>query len=141
MINKQMLQFPLNYANTWAMGKIAFGWGSHETVADECKATGMKKALIVTTGLEGTGIVEEIKGILNSNGIATEIFDKITSNPKDHQVEAGLKVFQDTQCNGVVSIGGGSSHDCGKGIRAIAANNGVLFVIWLPLLTRPGWKP
>jgi formaldehyde dismutase / methanol dehydrogenase len=122
VINKNMLQFPINYGNTWAMGKIAFGWGAHETVADECKQAGIKKALVVTTGLEGTGIVEEIIGILKYNGIDTEIFDKITSNPKDHEVEAGLKVFLASGCNGVVSIGGGSSHDCGKGIRALLAN-------------------
>jgi alcohol dehydrogenase class IV len=125
VINKQMLQFPISYGNTWAMGKVAFGWGSHETVADECKAAGIKKALVVTTGLEGTGIVEEIRNILNYNGITSEIFDKVTSNPKDHEVEAGLKVFNEPGCDGVVSIGGGSSHDCGKGIRAIAANPGV----------------
>jgi len=46
MINKQMLQFPINYGNTWGMKKIAFGWGAHETVADECKAAGIEKALI-----------------------------------------------------------------------------------------------
>jgi alcohol dehydrogenase class IV len=69
VINKNMLQFPINYGNTWAMGKIAFGWGAHETVADECKQAGIKKALVVTTGLEGTGIVEEIIGILKYNGI------------------------------------------------------------------------
>jgi len=120
------------------MRRIVFGWGSHETVADECKSAGIKKALIVTTGLEGTGIVEEIKGVLNYNGIPTEIFDKVTSNPKDHEVEAGLKVFLDTQCDGVVSIGGGSSHDCGKGIRALAANKGV-YICDMAALIDPPW--
>src|SRR3989304_654260 len=75
--------------------------------------------LIVTTGLKGTGIVEEIKGILNYNGISTEIYDKVTSNPKDYEVAEAYKIFMDTQCDGVVSIGGGSSHDCAKGVRAI----------------------
>jgi putative transposase len=30
------------------------------------------------------------------------------------------KLFKDTQCDGVVSIGGGSSHDVGKGVRAVS---------------------
>ena len=106
------------------IGKVAFGWGAHETVADGCKAAGIKKSLIVTTGLKGTGIVEEIKGILNHNGISTEIYDKVTSNPKDYEVTEAYKIFMDTQCDGVVSIGGGSSHDCAKGVRAMAANKG-----------------
>jgi formaldehyde dismutase / methanol dehydrogenase len=122
LINKQMLQFPINYANSFIMGRIAFGWGAHQTVADECKAAGIKKALITTTGLKGTGIVEEVQGILKYNGISTEIFSKVTSNPKDYEVEAAYKMFLDTQCDGVVSVGGGSSHDCGKGVRALAAN-------------------
>lgn len=106
------------------MGKIAMGWGAHKTVADECKQVGIKKALIVTTGLRGTGIVDEIKAILEHNGVAAEVFDKVTSNPKDHEVMAGYKVFKAAQCDGVVSVGGGSSHDCGKGIRIVASNDG-----------------
>jgi alcohol dehydrogenase class IV len=124
MINKQISQFPINYINPFVIGKIAFGWGAHETVGDACKAAGIKKSLIVTTGLKGTGIVEEIRGILNHNGISTEIYDKVTSNPKDYEVTEAYKIFIDTQCDGVVSIGGGSSHDCAKGVRAIAANKG-----------------
>jgi len=138
MINKQITQFPINYANTFVMGKIAFGWGAHETVADGCKASGIKKALIVTTGLNGTGIMEEIKGILNYNGIPTEIYDKVTSNPKDYEVMEGYKVYMDSHCDGVVSIGGGSAHDCAKGIRAIAANKGI-YVCDMAALIDPPW--
>ena len=138
MINKQISQFPINYVNPFVIGKIAFGWGAHETVADACKEAGIKKALIVTTGLKGTGIVDEIKGILNYNGIPTEIYDKVTSNPKDYEVSEAYKVFMDTQCDGVVSVGGGSSHDCGKGVRVIAANKGV-YICDMAALLDPPW--
>ncbi len=124
MINENIFQFPILYANASIMGKIAVGWGAYKTVGDECKAAGIKKALIVTTGLKGTGIVDEIKGILEYHGISTEIFNKLTSNPKDYEVMAGYEVFKKAQCDGVVSVGGGSSHDCAKGIRIVAANNG-----------------
>jgi len=122
MINKQIFEFPITYTNV--IPKIALGWGAHETVADECKDAKIKKALIVTSGLKGTGIVDEIKGILEHNGVATEIYDKVTSNPKDHQVMAAYKVFKESECDGVVSIGGGSSIDCGKALRVVAANGG-----------------
>jgi hypothetical protein len=39
--------------------------GGHKIVGNECQALGIKKALITTTGLRGTGIVEEIQSILN----------------------------------------------------------------------------
>lgn len=122
MIKKQVRQFPIIYGNVFGMKKLAIGWGAHETVADECKAVNIKKALITTTGLKGTGIVDEINQILTSQGIATEIFNKTTSNPKDYEAMEAYKVFKETKCDGVVSVGGGSSHDCGKMVRAIAAN-------------------
>jgi alcohol dehydrogenase class IV len=122
MIDKKVFEFPIHY--TGVIGRIAIGWGVHETVADECKAVNIKKALITTTGLKGTGIVDEINQILTTHGISTEIFDRVTSNPKDYEVMEAYKVFKEAECDGVVSVGGGSSHDCGKGVRAVATNEG-----------------
>jgi formaldehyde dismutase / methanol dehydrogenase len=122
MINKQMVQFPLTYNDR--IGGVIVGWGAHEMVADEAKKAGIKNALITTTGLKGTGIVDEIVGILNHHGISTTIYDKVSSNPRDTEVYEALKVFTDAGCDGVVSVGGGSSHDTGKGVRALASNPG-----------------
>jgi alcohol dehydrogenase class IV len=122
VINKEIFEFPIVYTNP--IPRIALGWGAHQTIGDECKAAGMKKAIIVTSGLKGTGIVEEIKGVIEHAGVATEIYDKITSNPKDHEIMGAYKVFKEAQCDGVVSIGGGSSIDTGKCIRVIDANGG-----------------
>ena len=122
MINKNMSQFPITY--TIPMGKIAIGWGVHETVADECKGLNIKNALIVTSGLKGTGIVDEINRILTTNDVATVIYDKVTSNPKDHEVMEAYEVFKEAGCDGVVSVGGGSSHDCAKQVRLVYANDG-----------------
>jgi methanol:N,N-dimethyl-4-nitrosoaniline oxidoreductase len=136
--NKEVFQFPISYINSMDMGRIAFGFGAHTTVGNECKAAGITKALITTTGLKGTGIVDEIKGILNYHGVATEVYDKVTSNPKDWQVMEAYQVFKDAGCDGVVSVGGGSSHDCGKGVRAVAANGG-RDVCDMAALMNPPW--
>jgi methanol:N,N-dimethyl-4-nitrosoaniline oxidoreductase len=122
VINKEIFEFPIIYTNP--IPKIAIGWGSYQTVGNECKAAGMKKALIVTSGLKGTGIIEEIKGVINYAGVSTDIYDKITTNPKEWQVMAAYKVFKEAQCDGVVAVGGGSSIDTGKGVRIVAANGG-----------------
>jgi alcohol dehydrogenase class IV len=121
-MNKQMFEFPLSYADP--IPRIISGWGAHEMTGPECKSLKIKKALIVTTGIRGTGLVDEIKGSLNYHGIATEVFDKVTSNPKDYEVMEAYKVLKEAGCDGVVSIGGGSSHDCAKMARVVAANNG-----------------
>jgi formaldehyde dismutase / methanol dehydrogenase len=122
VINKEIFEFPILYTNP--IPKVAIGWGAYQTVGNECKAAGMKKALIVTTGLKGTGVIDEIKGVINYAGVATEVYDKITSNPKTHQVMEAYKTFKEAQCDGVVAVGGGSSIDTGKAIRVIAANGG-----------------
>ena len=43
---------------------------------------------------------------------------------KDTNVVDGLKIFKDNKCDGIVTLGGGSSHDCGKGIGLLATNGG-----------------
>ena len=80
VINKEIHQFPIIYSST--PGRYAIGWGAHTTVADECTRANIKKALITTTGLKGTGIVDEIKGILEYNGVATEVYDKVFDQGK-----------------------------------------------------------
>ena len=122
MINKEIYEFPILYTNP--IPKIAFGWGAYQTVGDECKAAGMKKALIVTSGLKGSGIIDEMKGVINHAGVATDIYDKITTNPKEWQVMDAFKAFTDGKCDGVVAVGGGSSIDTGKAVRVMAANGG-----------------
>jgi alcohol dehydrogenase class IV len=122
VINKEIFEFPIVYTNP--IPRIALGWGAYQTIGNECKAAGMKKALIVTSGLKGTGIIEEIKGVINHAGVATEIYDKITSNPKDHEIMAAYRMFKEGQCDGVVAVGGGSSIDTGKCVRVIDANGG-----------------
>ncbi len=122
MINKEIYEFPIVYTNP--IPRIALGWGAYQTIGDECKAAGMKKALIVTSGLKGTGVIDEIKGVINYAGVATEIYDKITTNPKDHEIMGAYKTFKEGQCDGVVAVGGGSSIDTGKGVRVVAANGG-----------------
>jgi len=136
MVNKKIFEFPLTYST--GLGRVGFGWGAHETVADECKMAGIKKPMITTTGLKGTGIVDEIKGILTYHGIPPVVFDKVTSNPKDYEVMEAYKVFMEAKCDGIVSVGGGSSHDCGKALRAVAANGGV-YVCDMAVFIDPPW--
>lgn len=135
VINQNIHEFPIIYTNP--IPKIALGWGAHQTVADECKGAGIKKALLITSGLKGTGIIDEIKGILEHNGVAVDVYDGVTSNPKAHQVMEAYKVFTDGQCDGIVAVGGGSSMDTGKGVRVVAANGGEDVTNFIALLDPP----
>ncbi len=122
MLNKQIRQFPLLYVHQHSRAIV--GYGAYEMAGVECKMYGITNALLVTTGLKGTGIIEEVCNVLKNAGISYTIFDKVTSNPKDFEVKEGAKVYIEAKCNGVVTVGGGSAHDAGKGIRLCVANEG-----------------
>ena len=58
-INIERKQFPLHYVKEHGRGIV--GWGAHQMAGQECSAAGIKHALLVTTGLKGTGIVDEVE--------------------------------------------------------------------------------
>ena len=52
------------------------------------------------------------------------MFGGAEPNPTDKNVLAGMKVWKKEKCDSIVSLGGGSSHDCAKGIGLVASNGG-----------------
>jgi len=107
-----------------------FGRGSVKVVGERCKVLGGKKALIVTDSflrqLPG-GPVEQVISYLTDAGIEHAIYDQVEPNPKDTNVADGLKIYEAEQCDMIVTVGGGSPHDCGKGIGIAATHEGDLY--------------
>ena len=100
------------------------GPGAHEMIGVSAAQVGITRALLMTTGLRGTGIVDEVKTIIENAGVSVEVFDKVESNPKDHNVMDAHVAYVDAGCDGFISLGGGSSHDCTKATRVVAAHDG-----------------
>jgi len=101
------------------------GAGSAKQVGEQMAVIGVKKALIVTDKyLNEIGMVDEIIGYIEKAGAKAVVFDGAEPNPTDKNVEAGLAVFKKNNCDSIISIGGGSSHDCAKGVRIVASNGG-----------------
>ena len=101
------------------------GVGSVKEVKNQVKILGGKKALIVTDAvLNKLGMGEQIKAQVVEAGAEAVIFDGAEPNPTDKNVHDGLKVYQDNNCDMIISLGGGSSHDCAKGIAIVASNGG-----------------
>ena len=46
------------------------------------------------------------------------IFDGISQNPTDEEVENGVGIFLGEKCDCMIAFGGGSVMDCAKGIGA-----------------------
>lgn len=89
-----------------------------------------KKALIVTDpGVAGIpdGPVDRVKEELQKAGLAYAVYDKVEANPRDTNMQDGLEVFKAENCDVLVSVGGGSPHDCAKGIGILASHKGDLY--------------
>jgi alcohol dehydrogenase len=96
-----------------------------EEAGRDIKALGFKKALIVTDKvLNEIGLVKKLEDVLINNGVASVIYDGTQPNPTVTNVNEGLELLKTEECDFVISFGGGSPHDCGKGIALVAANGG-----------------
>ena len=101
------------------------GAGAVKKVGEQVKTLGGTKVLLVTDAfLNKVGMADEIKGYIADAGAEVIIFDGAEPNPTDTNVHNGFKVYQDNGCDMIVSLGGGSSHDCAKGVGIVAGNGG-----------------
>ncbi|HAT4142106.1 TPA: L-threonine dehydrogenase [Clostridium perfringens] len=92
---------------------------------DQLGELGFKKALIVTDKVLGQiGIVKKVTDVLDSKNIEYAIYDETKPNPTVKNVNDGLALLKEKECDFVISLGGGSAHDCAKGIALLATNGG-----------------
>jgi Alcohol dehydrogenase, class IV len=92
---------------------------------DTMRDYGYRRALIVTDAiLNKLGMAGDVQKALAERDIFSAIYDGVHPNPTTANVNAGLKMLQEHQCDCVISLGGGSPHDCAKGIALVAANGG-----------------
>ncbi|HJV64515.1 MAG TPA: iron-containing alcohol dehydrogenase [Geomonas sp.] len=101
------------------------GIGSAKETGGQVKALGASKALLVTDkGISAMGMADKIKEQVEAAGVSVVIFDGAEPNPTDINVHDGAKVYQENGCDSIISLGGGSSHDCAKGIGLVIGNGG-----------------
>ncbi|GAB7196123.1 hypothetical protein DZS_29200 [Dickeya ananatis] len=101
------------------------GEGALEEAARQIQLQGFKHALIVTDGvLNKIGVAASVQQLLKKYQVDSEVYDGVQPNPTVANVDAGLKILKANNSDCVVSLGGGSSHDCAKGIALLASNGG-----------------
>lgn len=101
------------------------GAGCLSDAATAIRSYGFKKALVVTDPpLVRLDVVKKVCDLLAAQGVQSVVFDGVQPNPTTQNVTDGLRLLQDNACDFVISLGGGSPHDCAKGIALVAANGG-----------------
>lgn len=114
-----------NVHNYYMPLRSIYGIGAAHRLPEAIESIGAKKPLIVTDeGIVKVGIVKRITDRLDTALIKYSVFDGTVPNPTDENVVAGVQAYKDNQCDSIITLGGGSSHDCGKAIGLIVLNGG-----------------
>lgn len=101
------------------------GPGCVKKISEEINSRGLKKALIVCGKRSSKS--EEFKGVtdlLEENNIDYVVYPGSQPNPTVKNVMDGVEILKENDCDFVISYGGGSPHDCAKGIALVATNGG-----------------
>ena len=59
-------------------------------------------------------------------GVDAVVYDETVPNPTDTNVAEGVALYKESGCDMIITLGGGSAHDCGKGVGIVATNGGTI---------------
>lgn len=106
---------------------VIFGAGVLSQVGQAARRQGGVHVLVVSDpGVAEAGWTGEVLRHLADAGVAAELFDGLTPNPKDHEVTAGCAAYTGSGCDVLVAVGGGSSIDAAKAIAVLATAGGAI---------------
>ena len=101
--------------------RLVHGPGAVASLADECRALGITKPMLVTDpGVAAAGLVDRV--LPHLNGVV--VFDEVRPNPDIELVDRAARVYRENGCDGLVGLGGGSSLDTAKSIGVVARHGG-----------------
>ncbi|NLR10008.1 MULTISPECIES: iron-containing alcohol dehydrogenase [Lactobacillaceae] len=102
-----------------------FGPGVISKIGERAKMLGMKKPVIVTGKILESmenGAVQQTIASLEAAGVDYVVYDNVEPNPKIRNIKEVKKLYQEAEADSIITIGGGSAHDTGKGAGDILTN-------------------
>lgn len=107
---------------------VDFGCGRIKNLRSYIKQHNAKKIVVVTDkNLEEIGLLEPIIKELKESNVEYKIFNKVEPNPEIHIIDEGAAFAREEAFDMIISVGGGSSIDTGKGISIMAVNEGSVY--------------
>jgi alcohol dehydrogenase class IV len=101
---------------------VIFGVGVLSEVGQAARRQGAVHVLVVSDrGVGEAGWTSEVLRHLAEAGVSARLWDGLTPNPKDHEVAAGCAAYQESGCDVLVAVGGGSCIDAAKAIAVLAS--------------------
>ena len=110
--------------NRFVLNGISYhGHGAINEIPGIIESKGFKKAFVASDpDLVKFGVTAKVTDLLEKNGIAYELYTDIKPNPTIENVQHGVDAYRACGADFMITIGGGSSMDTGKGIGIIVNN-------------------
>jgi alcohol dehydrogenase len=120
-----MSDYASDLAFTWFQPtRTVFGAGTVGDLALECKRLGVERAVVVTDKIlrEKTEVVTRVQQVLAAR--CAGIYDGVVPDTSVQTIDRGAAFAKEKGCDGVISVGGGSSIDTAKGMAIVLTMGG-----------------
>lgn len=110
--------------NRFVLNGISYhGHGAINEIPGIINSKDLKKAFVASDpDLVKFGVTKKITDLLEQNGTEYELYSDIKPNPTIQNVQHGVDAYKASGADFMITIGGGSSMDTGKGIGIIVNN-------------------
>ncbi len=99
------------------------GKGAIESIPDEIKRRGFKKAFVCSDEvLVNAGVTGKVTDLLKKHHVPFDLYLDIKPNPSIENVTHGVEEFKKSEADFIVAVGGGSNIDTAKAIGIIVNN-------------------
>ncbi|MBW2057745.1 MAG: iron-containing alcohol dehydrogenase [Deltaproteobacteria bacterium] len=119
---------------------ILAGVGSLERLGEEARNLEAKKALVVTDkGVVASGIAGKVRGLLEKEGIPSDLFDGVISDPDIACADTCVETAKRGDYDLILGVGGGSSMDIASVASVMCTNPGkIQDYLGVNLVKKPG---
>jgi len=105
--------------------EIIFGRGLLNQIGACARRLGGHRVFLVSDqGLFAAGWVDKALRYIMDAGLEVILYDNVTCNPKDVEIEAGAQEYIRQGADVIIGLGGGSAMDAAKGIAILVSNGG-----------------
>jgi alcohol dehydrogenase len=111
--------------------RVLFGAGEFSRLGEVAREMGGTRCLLVADpGMVEAGYVKEATRTLKARRMDVLAFHEFTASPTSAMMENGAAAAAPDRVDLIVSVGGGSSMDCAKGINFLLSNGGRMRDYW-----------
>ena len=98
--------------------RVVWGAGSLAKLPEEIRRAGGSRLLFVTDdGVVKAGIVRRVQDLFDAAELRYQLFTRISPNPTEADVWAGVEAYRAANADCIVAVGGGSPLDVARAIR------------------------